>query len=75
MIFDGKQDETFLVLEQQRFLLILDFDVLLVLLRGILDSMFLADDDGGVFLSLARTREVLLENRDGEVSFRADVHF
>lgn len=75
MVLDGEQDKAFLVLYKERFLFLLDLDVLLVLLGRFFDDVFLAGEDGGVFLASSSTRELLLEVRDRVCVFFADVHF
>ena len=74
MVLDGEQDESFLVLDEERFFHFVIFVGLFLDL--VVDDMFFPGEDGGViFLSSAGTREFLLESRDGEVSFGTDVHF
>lgn len=70
MILDREQDESFLVLDEERLFYFVLFHFLLL----DFDDVFLSGDDGGVFLSSAGTREFLLETRDREVSFIADCH-
>lgn len=70
VVLDWEQDESFLVLDEERFFLF----VLFVFLVLDLFEGFLSGDEGGVFFSSACTREFLLESRDREVSFTADRH-
>jgi hypothetical protein len=73
VVLDWEQDESFLVLDEERFF---HFVIFLGLFLDLVDDMFFPGEDGGVvFLSSAGTREFLLESRDGEVSFGTDVHF
>ena len=75
VVFDGEQDEAFLVLDKERLLFLFYLGVFLFLLGCIVDDVFLANENSGVFFSLAGTRKFLLEGRDREVAFLADLHF
>jgi len=68
VILDGEQDESFLVLHEKR----LFFHFFLL---GLVLELFFSDENGGVFVLSACTREFLLETRDREVSLGTDVHF
>jgi hypothetical protein len=73
MILDGEQDKSFLVLDEERFLFLFDFGVLLVLLSRFIDGVLLAGRDGGVLFPSSSACELLFEARDRVVVF-ADVH-
>ena len=75
MILDGKQDESFLVFYEEWFFLFFQLHMLLDLLGGFIDDMFLANDSGGVLFSSTCTGEVLLHSRDREIAVLAEVHF
>jgi hypothetical protein len=75
MIFDGKQDESFFIFDEERFFFLIEFGMFLFLVDGFLDDVFFSGDDRGVFFSLSCACEFLFESGDGEVSFCADVHF
>jgi hypothetical protein len=75
MILDGEQDEAFLVFDEERFFLLFDLCMLLLLLGRVFDDVFLADEDGGVFLSSAGARKLFLHKRDRVVCFCAEIHF
>jgi hypothetical protein len=76
MIFDGKEDESFFVFDEERFFFLIEFGMFLFLFGGFFDDVFFSGDDGsGVFFSSSCAGEFLFESGDGEVSFCADVHF
>jgi hypothetical protein len=74
MILNWKQNKPFLVLDENRFFLLLDFCRLLILFGRLVNDVLLADDDCSVLLSSASTREPLLERRDGKICFLANIH-
>ena len=74
MILDGKQDETFLILYEQRLFVFLWLCLFFVELRGLIDDVFLTGDSG-ILLAATGTREVFLESRDREAAFFIESHF
>ena len=75
MVLDGEQDESFLVLDEERLFFLLPLGMFLVLLSRVFDDVFLPNGNGRVFLSSTCTREFLLEARDRVSVVFAEVHF
>jgi len=74
MILDREQDEAFLVLDEERFLVLFKFSVFLLLFAGFFGDMSLSNNCSGVFFSLRCAHEFLLEVRDGIISTLIDTH-
>src|SRR5579862_2831580 len=73
VVLDREQDESFLVLNKERFLFL--FWLSGLLLFGFLDHGLLARREGGVLLSTSGACEFLLKTCDREVCFTAEAHF